>query len=120
MMIDTSHASDKTFYDTLAVTPNDNHRAYYGADPAAYTAANCMPGLLETQVPLCFTVSEFDPAAFQQEAARLVGAWGAAKGAYPEMHYLVGHNHLTPTQSMGTPEKDVEVLVAEFVRRVTG
>lgn len=107
-------------YDTVAVTPNDMHRAYYGTDPAAYAAANCMPGLLETQVRLCFTVSEFDPAAFQQEAARTVGAWGAAKGAYPEMHYLTGHNHLTPTQSLGSPEKEVELLVADFVRRVAG
>jgi len=106
-------------YDTVAVTPNDNHLAYYGTDPAKYAAANCMPGLLETPVPLCFTVSEFDPPAFQQEAARLVGAWGAARGEFPAMHYLSGHNHLTPTQSMGSPEKDVEELVADFVRRVT-
>jgi hypothetical protein len=42
------------------------------------------------------------------------------KGAYPELHYLTGHNHLTPTQSFGSPEKKVEELVAEFVRRVTG
>jgi hypothetical protein len=35
------------------------------------------------------------------------------------MHYLVGHNHLTPSQSLGTPVKDVEALVADFVRRVT-
>lgn len=106
-------------YDTVALTPNENHFAYYGRDPATSAEANCMPGLLASEVPLCFTVSEFDPAAFQQEAARTVGAWGAAKGAYPEMHYLTGHNHLTPTQSLGSPVKDVESLVAGFVARVT-
>lgn len=106
-------------YDTVAVTPNDNHRAYYGVDESKYAEASCMPGLLETPVPLCFTVSEFDPEAFQQEAARTVGAWGQAKGGFPEMHYLVGHNHLTPSQSLGTPVKDVEALVADFVNRVT-
>ncbi len=105
-------------YDTVVGPPNDNHRAYYGADEAKYAEANCLPGLLATQVPLCFTVSEFDPEAFQREAARTVGAWGQAKGAYPEMHYLLGHNHLTPSQSLGTPVKDVEALVADFVRRV--
>ena len=107
-------------YDTVAVTPNENHYAYYGREAATFAEANCLPGLLETQVPLCFTVSEFDPPAFQQEAARTVGAWGAAKGVYPEMHYLAGHNHLTPTQSLGTPVKDVEDLLADFVRRVAG
>jgi triacylglycerol lipase len=106
-------------YDTTAGEPNDNHRAYYGDDESRYAEANCLPGLLATHVPLCFTVSEFDPPAFQAEAARTVGAWGEAKGSYPEMHYLVGHNHLTPSQSLGTPVKDVEALVADFVRRVT-
>jgi triacylglycerol lipase len=107
-------------YDTVAVEPNDNHRAYYGADAAKYAEASCVPGLLATQVPLCFTVSEFDPEMFQREAARTAGAWGEAKGTFPEMHYLVGHNHLTPSQSLGTPVKDVETLLADFVGRVTG
>ena len=107
-------------YDTAGTAPNDMHRAYYGEDPAKYAEASCVPGLLETQVPLLFTVSEFDPKAFQLEAARLAGQWGEAKGAYPEIHFLAGHNHLTPAQSLGSPEKEVEELVAEFVRRVTG
>jgi triacylglycerol lipase len=106
-------------YDTTAGEPNDNHRAYYGADASKYAEASCVPGLLATTVPLCFTVSEFDPEMFQQEAARTVGAWGEARGTFPEMHYLVGHNHLTPSQSLGTPVKDVEALLADFVGRVT-
>ena len=92
---------------------------YYGADRATFAEANCLPGLLATDVPLCFTVSEFDAAMFQAEAAHVAGTWGKAKGSYPEMHYLVGHNHLTPSQTLGSPVKDVEELVADFVRRVT-
>ena len=106
-------------YDTVAGEPNDNHRAYYGDDPSRYAAANCLPGLLSTETPLCFTVSEYDPEAFQVEAARTVAAWGETKHAFPEMHYLAGHNHLTPSQSLGSPVKDVELLVADFVERVT-
>jgi hypothetical protein len=34
------------------------------------------------------------------------------------MQFLAGHNHLTPAQSLGSPETEVEELVAEFVRRV--
>ena len=106
-------------YDTTAGEPNDNHRAYYGDDASKYAAANCVPGLVATDVPLCFTISEFDPPMFQAEAARTVAAWAEAKGTYPEMHYLVGHNHLTPSQSLGSPVKDVEALLADFVGRVT-
>ena len=106
-------------YDTTVARPHEGPHPYYGSDRAAFAEANCLPGLLSTDVPLCFTVSEFDAAMFQDEAARVAGAWGQAKGAYPEMHYLVGHNHLTPSQSLGSPVKDVEALVADFVRRVT-
>jgi arylformamidase len=105
-------------YDTAGTAPNDMHRAYYGEDPAKYAEASCVPGLLATDVPLLFTVSEFDPEAFQVEAGRLAGKWGEAKRSYPQMHFLTGHNHLTPAQSLGSPEKEVEELVAEFVRRV--
>lgn len=107
-------------YDTEGTSPNDMHRAYYGDDPSKYGEASCIAGLLETQVPLLFTVSEFDPPAFQLEAARLAGQWGEARRSFPEMHFLTGHNHLSPAQSLGTPHKEVEELVAEFVRRVTG
>ena len=105
-------------YDTEATEPNDMHRAYYGTDAAKYGEANCVPGLLATDVPLCLTVSEFDPESFQREAARFAGKWGEAKGTFPELHFLSGHNHLSPAQSLGSPVKDVEQLVAGFVRRV--
>ncbi len=107
-------------YDTVATTPNDMHRAYYGTDESKYPEANCVPGLLATEIPLCFTVSEFDPESFQVEAARLVGAWGEAKKAYPAMHLLMGHNHLSPAQSIGSEVNDTENLLIDFVGRVTG
>ena len=106
-------------YDTLSCTANDFHRAYYGDDPKGWGPASCMAGLINTAIPLMLTVSEFDPEDFQRQAAQFVGAWGVAHAAYPEMHYLAGHNHLSPAQSIGTEIKSVERLVANFVRRVT-
>jgi acetyl esterase/lipase len=106
-------------YDTLSCTPNDFHIAYYGEDPKGWGPASCMAGLLNTEVPLMLTVSEFDPEDFQKQAAQFVGAWGVAKAAYPEMHYLAGHNHLSPAQSIGTGLPEVGRMVAGFVRRVT-
>ena len=106
-------------YDTLSCTANDFHRAYYGDDPKGWGPASCMAGLINTAIPLMLTVSEFDPEDFQRQAAQFVGAWGVAHAAYPEMHYLAGHNHLSPAQSIGTELKAVERMVAGFVRRVT-
>jgi len=106
-------------YDTLSCTPNEFHLAYYGDDPKGWGPASCMAGLLNTAVPLMLTVSEFDPEDFQKQAAQFVGAWGVAHAGYPEMHYLAGHNHLSPAQSIGTEIREVERMVTGFVRRVT-
>jgi triacylglycerol lipase len=106
-------------YDTLSCTPNQFHLAYYGDDPKGWGPASCMAGLLNAEIPLMLTVSEFDPEDFQRQAAQFVGAWGVAHAGYPEMHYLAGHNHLSPAQSIGSEIKSVERMVAGFVRRVT-
>lgn len=106
-------------YDTLSCARNEFHRAYYGEDPKGWGPASCMAGLLNTPIPLMMTVSEFDPEDFQTQAAQLVGAWGVAKAGYPEMHYLAGHNHLSPAQSVGSEIKSVERMIVGFVRRTT-
>lgn len=107
-------------YDTLNTTPNDFHRAYYGEERAMWGPAAMQAGLINSEIPLLFTVSELDPRDFQVAATRLAGEWGAARGEFPRLHYLEGHNHLSPALSLGSPEKEVEELIADFVRRVTG
>jgi len=106
-------------YDTLNTTPNDFHRAYYGEERAAWGPAAMQAGLISSEIPLLFTVSELDPMDFQVAAARLAGEWGAAKGEFPPLQRLLGHNHLSPATSLGSPEREVEELLAEFVERVT-
>jgi len=107
-------------FDTTTCHPNDFAKAYYGEDVAGWGVASCMAGLLASPVPMQFSVSEFDPADFQRQAGQVVGDWMRTKGEYPEMHYLAGHNHLTPALSIGSDERETEALVAGFVARVTG
>jgi len=106
-------------YDTLGTTPNDFHRAYYGEERAAWGPASMEAGLINSRIPQLFTVSEFDPRDFQVAAGRLAGEWTTARGEFPRLHYLAGHNHLSPATSLGSPEREVEELVADFVKRVT-
>ena len=107
-------------YDPLTAEPNGFAEAYYGPDRATWGAASCLPGLLESAVPIKFSVAEFDPADFHGQAAQLVAQWVAAKGLYPEMHFLSGHNHLSPALSIGSDSRETERMVAGFVRRITG
>jgi triacylglycerol lipase len=103
-------------YDTLSCTPNQFHLAYYGDDPKGWGPASCMAGLINTEIPLMLTVSEFDPEDFQRQARAVRRRVGRGACGYPEMHYLAGHNHLSPAQSIGTEIKSVERMVAGFVR----
>jgi len=106
-------------YDTLSSEANPFNTAYYGEDRKAWGPASSMAGLLNTTIPLMLTISEFDAEDFQKQAAQFVGAWGVAHAGYPEMHYLAGHNHLSPAQSIGSEVREIERMVAGFVRRVT-
>jgi acetyl esterase/lipase len=106
-------------YGTLNTTANDFHRAYYGEERAMWGPASMQAGLINSEIPLLFTVCELDPMDFQVAAARLAGEWGAARGEFPRLHYLAGHNHLSPALSLGSPEREVEEMLADFVQRVT-
>jgi len=107
-------------YDTVTAEPNAFAEAYYGEDRRGWGPATCLPGLLATPVPLQFSIAEFDPDDFHRQAAQLVAQWSATKGRLPELHYLSGHNHLSPALSIGSDMREVERMVAGFVRRVAG
>lgn len=107
-------------YDTTTAEPNAFAEAYYGTDHRAWGPASCMAGLLASEVPMQFSVAEFDPDDFHQQAAQVVTQWTATKRRYPEMHLLTGHNHLSPALSIGSELREVERMVSGFVRRVTG
>ena len=106
-------------YDTTTAEPNAFAEAYYGEDRRGWGVASCMAGLLNSPVPMLFSLTEFDPADFQKQAAQLVTDWTRAKGVFPELNWLAGHNHLSPALSFGSDMTEVETMVADFVARVT-
>ena len=107
-------------YDTTTAEPNPFAEAYYGEDRKAWGPASCMAGLLASPVPMQFSLAEFDPADFHQQAAQVVTQWQQAHGLYPEMQYLAGHNHLSPALSIGSDQTETERMIAGFVQRVCG
>lgn len=102
-------------YDPTTQPPSQFSLAYYGDSPAVLAEARCTAGLLATEVPLMFSVSEMDPKDFQDQAAQLAQAWHAAKGVYAPMEYMAGHNHLSPAQCIGSSEDDLGPRIARFI-----
>jgi triacylglycerol lipase len=102
-------------YDPASKVMNPFDKAYYGEDPETLAAASLTQGLIDTQVPLLASVSEFDPADFQKQAATLVGAYGAARDTYLRMLWLEGHNHLSPAISVGGSADALGAAILNFI-----
>jgi len=103
-------------YDPATSSPNAYHLAYYGTERERYRDFSTVSGLVCTTVPLCFVVAEYDSIDFRRQAAAVVGAFGKARGDIPRIHWLPGHNHLSPVLAIGTADDTLGPLVADFVR----
>ncbi|MGO1768926.1 MAG: alpha/beta hydrolase [Microbacterium sp.] len=102
-------------YDVARASSNDMHIAYWGDDPAAWADYGTLQGLIDTDLPLLLTVSEFDVPEFQAHAAQLVAEWQAQRRTYPPMHRLYGQNHLTPVYGIGSPWDNFGPLLRRFI-----
>jgi len=97
--------------------PGDPEHVYYGPNPGPEVSS--LPGLLDTTVPLLFSVAERDPARFQQEAAGVVSAWLARHGTVPDLVWVEGHNHMSTIGSLTVDEAALGTALARFVDRHT-
>jgi acetyl esterase/lipase len=104
-------------YDVAQADVNPFHLAYYGEQREAWPERSTLNGLTASDLPLLFSVSEFDGAGFQKQAALLVAAFARNRGCFPEMHWLAGHNHLSPVLAIGSPADTLGPLIQQFVAR---
>ena len=104
-------------YDLSGATPEEVSSAYYGEDAGQYARMSSLPGLLESRVPLLFVITEFDPAMFEEQALRVIQAWSARHGHWPNLIRMTGHNHLTSTMHMNTAD---DYLGGQIMRLLDG
>jgi triacylglycerol lipase len=96
---------------------NRLHTAYYGSDERQYRRASTLEGLVETPVPLMLVLTEMDPADFQRQALELLKAWFARHGRWPYFVHMPGHNHLSSTMHLNTPDRYLGEQILEFISR---
>lgn len=102
-------------YNVASAEVNQFQKAYYGEDPAGYGQASSVAGLIQSKTPMLMTVCEFDPVDFQRQAADFVSRYTTARNAFPRLHWLHGHNHLSPVLEIGAPDSDLERYITEFI-----
>ena len=102
-------------YDVPQADANQFFLAYYGADREALPARSTVDGLAASKLPLFFSVSEFDGADFQKQAALLAMAFARTGGRFPRLHWLGGHNHVSPVLAVGSAADTLGPLIQDFV-----
>jgi acetyl esterase/lipase len=104
-------------YEIHPPSPGEPEHAYYGPDPDP--AASTLPGLLDSPIPLLFSVAERDPDFFQRAAGGVVSAWLDRHGTVPDLVWVEGHNHMSTIGSLTIDEAALGTALARFVERHT-
>lgn len=94
-------------------------RAYYGDDPAQWTALSPL-GLYDSykgrKVPTFVVVAELDPGFIEAPAVELMARICAREQACPHFVNLRGHNHISSALSLNSGDESFGSYVLEFVR----
>jgi arylformamidase len=104
-------------YDLTRLSHSPREEAYYGRDPGRFAEQSSLRALASTAIPCLFSIAEFDPEPFQQQAGHVVAATVGLHGRLPRMLYFAGHNHLSPTLEIGSAEDAIGPQIEAFVRR---
>jgi acetyl esterase/lipase len=105
-------------YDVARADANQFQRAYYGENLDKWAACSTLEGLVKTELPLLFSVSEYDAADFQRQAALLPIAFTQSRGRFPRLHWLAGHNHLSPALAIGSAVDTLGPFIRDFIETV--
>ncbi len=104
-------------YDVPLIQKGPPELHYYGSDAGQAERQSSLPGLIASDVPQLFTISEHDPWNFQAQAARLVERWFAAKRTLPRLLYLPDANHMSAALGIGGSDEFLAPEIRAFIER---
>lgn len=104
-------------YDVPTLHHSQYEQAYYGTDRGRFAEQSSLPGLIASPIPCLFTVAEYDPPNFQQQAALVVERWFAARNEWPRMLYLPDGNHMSAALGIGREGDPLSAEIAAFIRK---
>jgi len=88
-------------YDYTSIDVGPMGRAYLGEDTGLYESRSSLKGLVESNLPMLVTLSEYDPPMFEQQGLQLLTAYQKRHEQLPHFVHASGQNHLSIALSLG-------------------
>ncbi|HZF53391.1 MAG TPA: alpha/beta hydrolase [Polyangiaceae bacterium] len=92
--------------------------AYFGSDEAKYPEQSTLKGMVETPVPALVALAELDTSDFERQTLAYVNAYFQARGEWPNLIRVMGHNHFTLAFHIGSADDSLAGQMLGFIRRV--
>ncbi|MBT3549781.1 MAG: alpha/beta hydrolase [Rhodospirillaceae bacterium] len=101
---------------TYGINPERVNAAYYGDDASKYEAMQLLGNIEWGDFEVFVTAAEFEPIMFGASGTQLVAELTRQFGRLPRFKLLLGHNHPSPTMSMGTSDETVAAEILDFIQ----
>ena len=96
--------------------PSENRIAYFGDDLSRWPEISTIGNIERTDIPVMFTISEFDNPGTQESLVAIMSELSAKQGGMPRVVQLIGHNHYSPNIGIGTQDTQLSATILQFVR----
>lgn len=94
--------------------------AYYGEDRSRWPEMNVVGNIARTNVPVLITTAEYDPPRLHHVALELMHELTFEHDVLPRFKQLLGHNHYSQGQSIGTTDPMLSAAVLDLIETTTG
>ena len=88
---------------------------YLGKGPDAAANGSALPGIVTSNIPLLFGISEFDPPPFHASAKALADQIFTRDGKFANVLYLPRHNHISQIAHLGARDTG-DALLSDRLR----
>src|ERR1700733_2856744 len=102
-------------YDMVSAPNSELKLAYFGDDEANYVSGSTLQGLTTTKIPLFLVLTEMDPAEFQRQTLVLLNQYLKHNHRLPYFVHMSGHNHLSSTMHLNTPDASLGERIQDFI-----
>jgi len=94
--------------------------AYYGEDRSRWPQMDVVGNIARTTVPVLITTAEYDPPRLHHVALELMHELTFKHNVLPRFKQLLGHNHYSQGQSIGTTDPMLSAAVLDLIETTTG